>query len=68
MGFAAGNPHEITLHARYLRKMAESGGERVRALIPKGTTIVKALEKAGFEKSGTILVYEKHLGSRAKKP
>ncbi len=68
LGFAAGNSSEITMHARYLRNMARRRGERVRALIPKGTTMVKALENAGFEKSGTILVYEKRLGSKAKKP
>ena len=68
LGFAAGNPAEVSLHARYLRHLAARRGEKVRALIPKGTGMVKALEKAGFEKSGTILLYEKRLSSKAQKP
>ena len=61
LGFTAGNPKEITEHGRYLRLLAARGGEKVRALVPKGSKLVTALERAGFEKSGTILVYEKLL-------
>ena len=68
LGFTAGNPEEISLHGKYLRNVAAKRGERVRALVPKGTRLVRALESAGFEKSGTILVYEKQLTFKAQKP
>ncbi len=68
LGFTAGNPEEISLHGKYLRNVAAKRGDRVRALVPKGTILVRALESAGFEKSGTILVYEKQLTSKVQKP
>ena len=67
LGFTAGNPEEISLHGKYLLNAAAKGGDRVRALVPKGTRLVRALESAGFEKSGTILVYEKQLTSKVQK-
>ena len=67
LGFTAGNPEEICLHGKYLRNVAAKEGDRVRALVPKGTKLVRALESAGFEKSGTILVYEKQLTSKVQK-
>jgi hypothetical protein len=36
--------------------------------VPKGTRVVGSLESADFEKSGTILVYEKQLTSKVQKP
>jgi hypothetical protein len=68
LGFTAGSPAEISLHGKYLRSVAAKRGDRVRALVPKGTRLVRALEGAGFEKSGTILVYEKQLTSKVQKP
>jgi acetyltransferase (GNAT) family protein len=68
LGFTAGNPDEISLHGKYLRNVAAKRGDKVRALVPKGTRLVRALESVGFEKSGTILVYEKQLTSKVQKP
>lgn len=64
-GFTAGVPEEIAEHAKYLRGLAAKKGEKVRALVPKGSRLASVFEEAGFQKAGTILVYEKQLASSA---
>jgi len=68
LGFVAGTTGNVTALGKYLRTLAAKRGEKVRALIPKGTSFVSALEKAGFEKAGTILVYERQLKAKVSKP
>jgi len=68
LGFITGTSGQVIAQGRYLRNLAARQGEKVRALIPKGTNLANALEKAGFEKSGTILVYERPLKAKVSKP
>jgi len=64
LGFAAGPPEEIRDQAKYLRCLLSRGGyEKIRALVPARSRLIGALEDAGYEKSGAILVYEKPLRS-----
>ncbi len=63
IGFTAGVSEEVAEHGRFLRTLLVGQREKVRALVPKGSKLVSSLESAGFEKNGTILVYEKPLGS-----
>ncbi len=62
LGFAAGPPEEIRDQAKYLRYLLSKGGyEKIRVLVPARSRLIDAFEDAGYEKSGTILVYEKPL-------
>ena len=62
LGFVAGEDEDVENQARYLRFLLSDGKhERVRALVPSKSRLVKVLEDGGFEKSAKILLYEKQL-------
>ncbi len=62
LGFSVGTEAGIGEAVRYLRFLLfRQKGEKVRALVPKDTSLIEVLKDAGFERVGTTLVYEKKL-------
>ncbi len=62
LGFATGPLENVENAARFLRyKLSRGRHERVRALVPLKSALVRVLEDNGFEKRAKILVYEKSL-------
>ncbi len=62
LGFTAGDEGGVADQARFLRYiLSRKSFERVRALVPAGSSFVGVLENLGFAKSGKVLVYEKRL-------
>ena len=63
MGFLTGERANVAKLVRMLRfLMFRKKRERLRVLLPSKSTLVRALEGLGFEKTAKILVYEKFLG------
>ena len=63
MGFVAGERGDVVKLARMLRfLMFRKMREKLRVLLPSRSLFVQALVRLGFEKTATILVYEKFLG------
>jgi GNAT superfamily N-acetyltransferase len=63
MGFAAGDRSEVAKLIRMLRFMKfQKKREKLRILLPSRSRLVRMLERSGFKKGATILVYEKFLG------
>jgi len=62
LGFSVGTRASIGEAIRYLRYLlSRQKGEKVQALVPRGTSLIRVLRDFGFEHSGTVLVYEKNL-------
>ena len=63
MGFVAGERSDVVKLARMLRfLMFRKTREKLRVLLPSQSSLRRALERAGFENTAKILVYEKSLG------
>ena len=63
MGFVAGERGDVVRLARMFRSlMFRKKREKLRVLLPSRSLFVQALVRLGFEKTATILVYEKFLG------
>ena len=62
LGFSVGTKTGIGETIRYLRfLLSRQKAEKIRALVPRGTSLIGALRDAGFDRVGTTLVYEKKL-------
>ncbi|OLE74290.1 hypothetical protein AUG19_09245 [archaeon 13_1_20CM_2_54_9] len=62
IGFFAGKGTQAEQIARYSRyRLAKGGFQRVRALIPHGSSLTEAFKAAGFKPTNSILVYQKIL-------
>ena len=62
LGFSIGTKTGIGEAIRYLRfLLSRQKAEKVRALVPKDTSLIEVLRDAGFDRVGTTLVYEKKL-------
>ncbi len=62
LGFSVGTKAGIGEAIRYLRfQLSRQKMEKVRALVPKDTSLIEVLRSNGFERVGTTLVYEKKL-------
>ncbi len=62
LGFSVGSKAGIGEAIRYLRfLLSRQKAGKVRALVPRGTSLIEVLKKAGFERVGTTLVYERKL-------
>ncbi len=62
IGFVAGEKTDVEREARYLWYLLSRGSyDRVRALVPRDSGLVENLEEAGFQRTSSIVVYEKKL-------
>ncbi len=62
LGFLAGDKNQAEHVARYARHSLSSGRfQRVRALLPHGSSLISAFKNAGFKPTNSILVYQKRL-------
>jgi GNAT superfamily N-acetyltransferase len=63
MGFAAGDRSEVAKPIRMLRFLKfQKKREKLRVLLLSRSPLLRTLERSGFKKGATILVYEKFLG------
>lgn len=63
MGFVAGEKSDVVKFGRMLRfLMFRKKRENLRVLLPSKSSLVRALVRAGFQKTARILVYQKFLG------
>ncbi len=66
LGFAVGTGTSIAEAIRYLRfLLSRQKAEKVRALVPRGTSLIRVLRDSGFERTGTVQVYEKKLAPKS---
>lgn len=65
MGYVAGQRGDVVKVVRMLRfLMFRKKRERLRVILPSRSSLVRSLERSGFEKTAKIIVYEKFLGQR----
>ena len=68
LGFFAGEKSQAEHVARYSRYLlSKAGFQRVRTLLPHGSSLVGVFKKAAFKNASSILVYQKKLGKSRKK-
>ena len=63
LGFVAGERTNVVKLVRMLRfLMFRKKRERLRVILPSRSSLVRSLQRSGFEKTARIIVYEKFLG------
>jgi len=65
LGFVAGERAEVMKLVRTLRfLMFRMKRERLRVILPSRSSLLRSLDRSGFEKTAKIIVYERFLGQR----